>query len=172
MRRVLPNPRLDRQLDPDGPALLWRDREGGRRDGLMIVTWVCPFPGCPDRHVEVAAYRLDGTAGPVELDEVGVWTVEHDGLIEELEPAFTAAIALDDAQLEPDPFAPPDLVDWLRRELDPELVALFRGRFERARARTAALFRALRPLPPWRAGPGEPCSCGTGRVGERWHGPR
>lgn len=148
------NPKLDRQLVPDGPIVLWRDGEGGRRVGLLIVPRPCPFPECPDRHVDLELYPLDDSVSEVNVGALEVWTIDRRDAIVELQPAFTASLELDDEQLGVEPDATPELVAWLQHELPGALLAVLREQFQRARARAEALARAIRPHRPQRT-PGE-----------------
>ncbi len=53
------NPRLDRQLSLAGPMVLWRDRAGGGRAGLLLTTSACLNPACTDRHIDVGVTKVD-----------------------------------------------------------------------------------------------------------------
>jgi hypothetical protein len=55
------NPRLSRQLTLEGPMLLWRDKAGGGREGLLLTTDVCTNPSCTDRHVTIQARIVEET---------------------------------------------------------------------------------------------------------------
>jgi hypothetical protein len=161
------NPRRDRQLSPGGPVLLWRDGGPGGREGLLVVLQACPFPTCPDRHVDLEVYRLTDSIVSVEVDAERAWAVGSGGEAEALAPAFWASVDMDEETLDGDPDASPELLAWLDRELDGELMAVVKQEFGRARARGQALLRrpAVRARP--RVGRNDPCPCGSGRKYKR-----
>lgn len=167
MHIIALNPRLDRQLVPDGPAVLWRDGEAGRRDGLLVVLQPCPFPDCPDRHVDLILYRLDDAAVELEVEPLEARAIARDGAIRGLDPFFTASVELDDDRLEADADAPPDVVAWLDREIHGALMPGLREQFRRARARTEAIFGTFPPRAREPVGRNERCPCGSGRKYER-----
>jgi hypothetical protein len=166
MLAIPTTPQRDRQVTPEGPILLWRDRDRGGREGLLLVPRGCPFPTCPDRHVDLAVYPLTPAVAVVEVDEERVWTIDKDGAIDRLWLEFEADVELTPPSFEPDLLAEPDLVGWVKRELDAELLAALARELERARARNVALLRR-----PVRAGPpvgrNEPCPCGSGKKSKR-----
>lgn len=161
------DPKLDRQFTREGPVLLWRDGEGGRRDGLLVVLHPCAFPTCPDRHVDLEVYRLTDTVRQIEVTVEGAWAIHGDGLEETLELDVWAAIELDrDDALRAAPDAPADVVAWLEKELDGELMAVVKSRFASARAAgEKALGKPIRMSP--RVGRNEPCPCGSGKKFKR-----
>lgn len=167
LRNPEPNPQRDRQLAADRPILLWRDRPGGGREALMIVAWACPFPECDDPHLDLTVFRLDGELQNIELDEFGVWTAERGGQLVDLEPAFCGAFDLASARLEVGPHTAPELVAWLRRELDAEVLAALGERYRAARdagERIVGLFGLHLERPPE---PDGPCPCGSGESYDR-----
>jgi hypothetical protein len=161
------SPRLDRQFSPEGPVLLWRDGGGGGREGLLVVLHACPFPTCPDRHVDLEVYRLTGSTIAVEVDAERAWEVGRDGGAEGLDLAFWASVDMEEETLDADPGASPDLLAWLDQELDGELMEVVKQEFDRARARGQALLRrpVIRTRP--RVGRNDPCPCGSGRKYKR-----
>lgn len=154
------HPRLARQVHSSGPILLWRDRPGGGREGLLLFIEVCPFPGCPLRHVDVTAYRTDDSLVKVELDGGDVRTRHRTAGAARPRLVLGAtvdldAVRVDDVSAEADG----DSLTWLRAELDGELLAELRRRFERERC--AIDWPSLRGSP--RPGGNDPCPCGSGR---------
>lgn len=141
------NPGLDRQFSPLGPVLLWRDGDRGAREGLLLVLHPCPFPTCPDRHVDVAVYRLSAAVSVVEVDAERVWAVGRHGAADRLEPDFTASIELEDDSFAADSDAAPELLAWIDRELDGELLGVVKEQFAAARRRGEAALRRP-PGPP------------------------
>jgi hypothetical protein len=158
------NPGLDRQLSPSGPVLLWRDRAGGGREGLLLVFEVCPFPGCPVRHGEVRAYRVDQHLRAVEVREEGVFTWHDGACAVRPRSAFLAALDMDTGRIDDlDPTSDRAALEWFARELEGELFANLRGQFERARRKADA-----GTVQEWaqrraRIGRNQPCPCGSGR---------
>lgn len=157
------NPKLDRQAFRDA-VLLWRDREGGGREGLLVLLDGCEFPWGLNRLVDLDAYWVDEKAAFVEEDMEGLWAVDGDGNAEELRAAFHAAFDAEQGTI--DRFnrdADPAAVTWICRELEGELGADVRRAIERGRAMAAPPRRkepVVRTRP--RVGRNEPCPCGSG----------
>jgi len=160
------DPQLDRQFTREGPVLLWRDGEAGRREGLLVVLHPCAFPTCPDRHVDLHVYRLTDTVRAIEVDVEQARAIHRDGREETLELDVWATIELDRGDaLVAGPDEPADLVAWLARELDGELMVAVKSRFARARAAGEAALRPARASA--RIGRNEPCPCGSGKKSKR-----
>ncbi len=60
----------DRLIPDDGPILLWPDAAGVGRWGLLLDVNVCPFPGCPERHVLVDGFLVADVRDEVALPPV------------------------------------------------------------------------------------------------------
>jgi hypothetical protein len=163
---VHPDPQVARQVDPRRPMIFWRDGAGGRREGLLLVAWACPFPECDDRHMDLAGYLIDDAVEDVEMDEFGIWTAERDGEVEDLEPALFGAFDLEEGRLLVEPRADPALAEWLRRELDREVVAALHERYRISRERAGVLARLL-ASGGQRVGRNQPCPCGSGKKYKR-----
>jgi hypothetical protein len=152
-------PQLARQLPSEGPILLWRDGRAGR-DGLLLLVEVCPFPGCPLRHVDVMAYRTDDSLVAVEVDGSDVRTRHQHSAAAPPRLVLLAAVDLDAGRVDcADDRADGAALAWLREELDGELLAAMRTRFLRERRAFDAPY--VRGLPRVRRN--DPCPCGSGR---------
>jgi hypothetical protein len=135
------NPAQDRQL-PDDPhlLLLWRDGTRSRREGLLLVVDVCPFPGCTDRHVLVEGWLVPETLRQVTCAG-GELRFEPDGGARGTRPGrvFGVTVGIDDGVLEVvDAVWSRRAVAWLEGALDDELRAALARRFQEARARVDA----------------------------------
>jgi hypothetical protein len=144
--------------------LLWRDAEGGGREGLLLLVEVCPFPGCYIRHCDVHAFRVVDDLVAVELDGEDVVTRHGSRCSEHPRKVFQAAVDLDRGRIDAAaPGADRDALDWFARELDPELVTVLLLQFERERRiADAALEPGARAGARRRIGRNEPCPCGSG----------
>ena len=60
MSREQPAGARERPIPDEGPIQLWPEGRGGERWGLLLDVSVCPFPGCPERHVVVDGFRMEG----------------------------------------------------------------------------------------------------------------
>jgi hypothetical protein len=135
------DPLLERQLDPRGVALLRRAPGGG---GLLAVSSVCDDPDCESRDVQVwvVPFTKDLVAGEVHASgRVELWEQPpSDGA-----PPFRAGtselyalVDVDSGTVTAHPahgldLAARRLLAALRKEMDPELRAYFRRRFEDVR---------------------------------------
>jgi hypothetical protein len=138
---LLADPALDRQL-PEDPhlLLLWRTGAPHRREGLLLVVSVCPFPGCPVRHVLVDGFLVPDTlrrvtfdAGELRFDPPGAARAERPGRV------FGTSIGLDDGEVEVvDPVWSRRAVAWLEEALDAELLAALERQFRGMRERMDA----------------------------------
>ncbi len=187
MTTLKANPNLSRQLALEGPMLLWRDRAGGGREGLLVTVDVCTNPSCTDRHVIIQARMVEDTLISAKLSPGKLVTKSRPGPSPGTRPGFYGSAGVDDGQLELRDAAPDrDAVAWFKAELDGELRAVLLARFEGARrqARQAAPAPAKKaeatprmpplapvtPAPSIAAGPGrpgrpgrnDPCPCGSG----------
>jgi hypothetical protein len=191
MMTLKANPNLSRQLTLEGPMLLWRDKCGGGREGLLLTVDVCTNPACTDRHAIVDVHVVDDTLISAKVSPGKLVTRSRPGPTPATRSGFYGSVGLDDGQLELRDAAPdPEAVAWFRAELDPELRAVLLARFEGARRRrreaeaavakspeappkmpapapvtpapAAASGGPLHPSHPGRPGRNDPCPCGSG----------
>lgn len=185
MMTLKANPKLSRQLTLEGPMLLWRDKAGGRREGLLVTIDVCTNPSCTDRHVTLHARVVEDTLISAKLLPGKLVTKSRPGLGPGTRAGFLGSVGLDDGQVELRDAAPdPDAVAWFKAELDGELRAVLLARFEGARRRrrdaepvpakkagappTAPPPASVKPVAaaspgrPSRPGRNNPCPCGSG----------
>jgi len=179
------NPKLSRQLTLEGPMLLWRDKAGGGREGLLLTLDVCTNPSCTDRHVIIQARMVEDTLISAKLSPGKLVTKSRPGPSPGTRPGFYGSVGVDDGQVELRDAAPdPDAVAWFKAELDGELRAVLLARFEGARRQGEAAPAPLKtveappprmppPVPatpppavgrgrPGRRGRNDPCPCGSG----------
>jgi SEC-C motif-containing protein len=181
------NPRLSRQLTLQGPMLLWRDKRGEGREGLLVTVDVCPNPSCTERHVFIQARIVEETLISAKVSPGKLVTKSRPGPVAATRSGFYGAVGVDDGALELRDAAPdPEAVAWFKAELDAELRAVLLARFEGARRlvqeaipataeRPAAPSRSPTPSPstvpaapvatsgrPGRPGRNDPCPCGSG----------
>lgn len=177
------NPKLSRQLTLDGPMLLWRDKGGGNREGLLITVDVCAGLSCTDRRVAIHARTVDDTLISAKLSPGKLVTKSRPGPGAGTRPGFFGFVGVDDGRLELRDAAPdPGAIAWFQTELDGELRAVLLARFEGARrrlreaepapAKIAAPQGIPPPVPvpvpatgqgrPCRPGRNDPCPCGSG----------
>jgi len=157
--RVLPsmllkaNPKLSRQLALEGPQLLWRDKAGGGREGLLITCAVCPDLWCTSRHVLLSARWVEDRLISAKLLRTKLVMKSRPGTGETTRPGFYASVDVDDGAVElRDKVADPAALAWFKAELDAELRAVLLARFEGERRliceRTAeGPTRAVPPAP-------------------------
>lgn len=191
MRTLKANPTLSRQLSLEGPMLLWRDKAGGGREGLLLTVDVCSNPACTDRHAIVDAHVVEDTLISAKASPGKLVTKNRPGPGPGTRRVFFGSVGLDDGQLELRDAAPnPEAVAWFKAELDTELRAVLLARFEGTRRRrreaeaapvkkaeappmmpppapatpapAAAPSRPPYPGPPGRPGRNDPCPCGSG----------
>jgi hypothetical protein len=182
MTTLKANPDLSRQLALEGPMLLWRDKAGGGREGLLLTIDVCTNPSCTDRHVIVSARLVEDTLISVKLSPGKLVAKSRPGPGPGTRPGFFGSVGLDGGELELRDEAPDhEAVAWFKTELDAELRAALLARFEgaRRRRREAEALTADKPeaaprMPPppvapvaapsrpGRPGRNDPCPCGSG----------
>ena len=132
MMTLKANPKLSRQLTLEGPMLLWRDKAGGGREGLLLTTDVCENLNCTKRHLGIHALWVEEGLVSASLRWTTITTKSRPGTNEVARPAFFVSLGLDDSAMEPqeghctDPVA----LAWLKDELDVELRAVLLARFE------------------------------------------
>jgi len=149
------NPKLTRQLMFEGPMLLWRDKAGGGREGLLLTTDVCENLNCTTRHLGVHALWAEEGLVSASLSRTTITTKSRPGTNEVARPAFFVSLGLDDGAMEPQGRHHPDPVAlaWFKAELDTELRAVLLARFEgerrliRERASAEGIARAVLAAP-------------------------
>lgn len=119
---------FERSIPDQGPILLLPADGEGR--GLILDVNVCPFPGCPERHVIVDGFLVESGDGHAPEEREAEW-------------AFVVSVDVDEpgaVHLEKchDHVA----LGWFRGALDAELRAALRRRFELERERCDAVLRA------------------------------
>lgn len=127
-------PRVGRHIPEDGTIMLWREREGDSAERLLLKVRVCPFPGCPDRHVLVDGFRMDGTV-PAEWQTTDLLSARGQrGPAPRL--AFAASVDLDSEEVSPERASDRASLKWFEKAVieDDELREALRIRFERGRA--------------------------------------
>ena len=130
------NPKASRQLALDGPLLLWRDKAGGGREGLLVMCTVCSDPACTGRHVFIDTRWVEDRLISANLLRTKLVMRSRAGTGEAVRHGFYASVGVDDGAIElRDRFADPAAVDWFRAELDAELRAVLLARFEGERRR-------------------------------------
>jgi len=130
------NPKASRQLALEGPLLLWRDKTGGGREGLLIMCDVCPDLACTSRHVWIDTRWVEDRLISAKLLRTKLVMRSRAGTGEAVRHGFYASVGVDDGAIElRDRFADPAALDWFRAELDTELRAVLLARFEGERRR-------------------------------------
>ena len=147
------NAKLSRQLALDGAQLLWRDKAGGGREGLLITCAVCPDPSCTKRHVLLSARWVEDRLISAKLLRTKLVLRSRPGTGDATRPGFYASVSVDDGTVElKDGTADPAALAWFKGELDAELRAVLLARFEgerrRVRERTAEESAGEAPLAP------------------------
>lgn len=148
-----PDPSQRRQLAADGPMLLWRDRQGGGREGLALSAHACSNPECNCRKIMIEGWSVGANLSGFACTEGELTFVINPGPEGERERrVLWAAVDLDDGAVTPvvakaktgapsksDPWA----VEWLRSEMDGPLLETLRERFRAEKSK---------PRPPhdWR----------------------
>src|SRR6266516_4420834 len=136
MMALKANPKMSRQLALEGPMLLWRNKRGGGREGLLLTVDVCTNPSCTDRHVIIQARMVEDTLISAKLSPGKLVTKSRPGPSPGTRPGFYGSVGLEDGQLELRDAAPDrGAVAWFKAELDGELRAVLLTRFEGARRR-------------------------------------
>ena len=64
-----PDPSQKRQAAEGGLTVLWRERQGGGREGLALLANACSNPGCECREVVVDGWLIEDTLAGVSWDE-------------------------------------------------------------------------------------------------------
>jgi len=134
VKRHPPTRSPERLVPDEGPILLWPKPPGEERRGLLLEVNVCPFPGCPERHVIVDGFLVEnlrrtggrpgraggGGGGPEE--GVPEW-------------AFVVSVDVDEpGEVHVEKCENAMALRWFREALDAELRAALQRRFERQRA--------------------------------------
>jgi hypothetical protein len=134
MTTSLPGRTCQRLIPEVGPILL-RPTPGAREGrGLLLDVNVCPFPGCPERHVLVDGFLVEN------LDPSSVPSPSHGPLGRELEEgeadrAFVASMDVDaPGEVRVEECHDPTALRWFVGALDAELRAALLRRFEAQRA--------------------------------------
>jgi hypothetical protein len=113
----------ERPIPEEGPILLWPNASGQERRTLVLHVSVCPFPGCPERHVLVDGFLVeDGQPDESEPD-----------------PAFAASVDVDaPGEVRVERCRDATALRWFTDALDDELRAALLRRFERLRSEADA----------------------------------
>ncbi len=129
MTESVPHQPCERVIPELGPIVLW-PLGGEEERGLLLEVSVCPFPGCPERHVLVDGFLLaDGDPGERDPD----W-------------AFRVSVDVDPpGEVRVEGCRDPVALGWLPGELDGELRAARLARFDRLRAELDAPLGARDP---------------------------
>ncbi len=141
-----PDSTKTRQLADVGPMLFWRDRAGGGREGLVLVSQACANPACECRDVVLEGWVVDDKLAGVSLENGVIRFVCNPGGSCE-RAVLRAAVDLErgtaKAIVRP-ALTKPWALEWLRHELDAELLATLERHFHAAK-------RAPAPLHDWRS---------------------
>jgi len=130
------NPKLSRQLALEGLQLLWRDKAGGGREGLLITCGVCPDLACTSRHVLLSTRWVEDRLISARLLRTKLVMRSRPGTGEVTRHGFYASVDVDDGTVElKDKIADPAALAWFKAELDTELRAVLLARFEGERRR-------------------------------------
>lgn len=133
------DPSVRRQLPPAGAAVLWRDRPGGGREGLVLSTQACAGTSCPCREVIVEGWSVSEELLAVAIDDTRArFTYAAKGAGAADEKVLVAAVNIDTGKtgsVEGAAPSKPWARQWLEAELDAELLELLRQRFAAAKAR-------------------------------------
>ncbi len=168
---VVARPCARRQLASDGPLLLWRDAQGGSREGLLLAVNVCDRRFCTTRHVLVEGLRVGEELHSAWIDRGEIVTLHRSDAGAELRSAFLVFVGVDCGDIQARSENGPqerDAIEWLRAELDGELLDTMRERFVRVRdgVRATASEDGARCRAE-RTGRNEPCPCGSGKKFKR-----
>lgn len=131
-----PDPSLRRQLAPEGPMLLWRTATDGRREALTLLTDACANAECPCRDVVVQGWLTGEDLVSVTSDDVTVKMIKKPGAAKGGGTVLTVAIDIDTGTLSRPEGAPSSerwAMEWLKQELDPDLLSVLRARFASAK---------------------------------------
>ena len=141
-----PDPSQKRQAADGGLTVLWRERQGGGREGLALLANACSNPGCECREVVVDGWLTDDTLAGVSWDEHQFTFVTSAAAGAGGRQVFRLAINIDNGEIavEGTGHTEPWTVEWLRGELDAQLLGTLRRRFQVAKQQ--------KPTPPhdWR----------------------
>jgi len=134
--RVKTDPGSRRQVTVRGPILLWRDGTADRREGLVCLVSACPNPACACRDVWIDGVLIDDRAVAVSGGATSLrisWLAGSDPPATRSWP-LRATVNIDRHTVTPrDDEVRADLVEWLRGELDEDLLTLLRARFRLAK---------------------------------------
>lgn len=128
-------------IPEEGPILLWPSSPGAERWALLLDVNVCPFPGCPERHVIVDGFLVENLCRSTVRP---AWRGSGDGLPDESEPEWAFVVSVDvDApgQVHVEKCRDGGALEWFTDALDAELRAALLQRFERQRAKFDAVLR-------------------------------
>ncbi len=134
--RVETDPGSRRQLTARGPILLWRDGTAGRREGLVCLVSACPNPACGCRDVWIDGLLIDYRAIAVSGGERRLRVSWPAGSAPPATRSWPlrATVDIDKRTVTPrGDGVRTDLVEWLSGELDEQLLALLRERFQLAK---------------------------------------
>jgi hypothetical protein len=134
-------PWLPRQLAERGPLIFWRDGVGGAREGLACVVETCRNRNCDCREVLLHAIAIDAFVVTIEAAKGGTALLTKRLPDEECTSAPPNARAMvrvdiDTGEVLADCVAPDAaLVEWIRDEIDGELLDLLQRRWLRGKGR-------------------------------------
>ncbi len=135
-----PRQPCDRLIPEDGPILIWPDGTAEQRGALLLDVNVCPFPGCPERHVIVDGFLVRDVrhdAPEPARRTVGRTLVESDP-----EWAFVVSVDVDPpGQVHVEKCRDGGALGRFTEALDEELRSALLRRFERQRAEFDTVLR-------------------------------
>jgi hypothetical protein len=141
-----PDPSSKRQISADGPILLWRDAREGGREVLALSVSACANDECACRDVIIEGWRFGEELRAVTLEGESIKFFRKAGSPALAGSVLYASIDVDTETIvvsDDGPAPQPWAMEWFRRELDSELLAIFRKRFAEAKLPQA-------PTPDWR----------------------
>jgi len=123
------------------------------------------------RHVRVEGLRVDGELHSAWIDRGEIVTLHREDAGAELRTAFLVFVDVDGGDIRAESDDGPqerDAIEWLRTELDEEVLGAMRERLVAARDGSSATAAQdhVRPRAQ-RTGRNEPCPCGSGKKFKR-----
>lgn len=138
--RVRVDHTLRRQLSEAGPWIFWRATPGAaEKAGLVVETSACHNRECSCREVQLRALTTSGSLQEMDSSGAGV-DLLHDELAEGAVPQHSVRALVDvdsgvvTADCDEGEVADEELLDWLRAEMDGELLEALYGVWLRAKA--------------------------------------
>ena len=131
----------ERLIPEEGPILVWPSSPGEEHWALLLDVNVCPFPGCPERHVIVDGFLVEHLRhSTVRPGRQG----SEDGLPDESEPEWAFVVSVDvdpPGEVHVEKCRDDGALRWFTDALDEELRAALLRRFDRQRAEFDAVLR-------------------------------